>query len=142
MNTRKEITDKLKSLFTEQDVLETAKDVLVQKINTSIPFSVFSQYKQQYNESFETIISKIKDAAIPCNFRQMCASGCDKYVDYTDQMVCDQLLVGMHNKPTKTKAIQKWNSDRETGMTLSELIEMCITIETGKNCAGRWPMTT
>ena len=105
LNVRKEITSKLSILYKEEDVLWAAKEVLIVQTNTGIALSFFNCMKQMYNKLIETFISKIKDAAIPCNFRQRCKYG--DYVDYTDRMVRDWLLVGMHDESTRIRAIEQ-----------------------------------
>ena len=93
--------------------------MLIVQTNMGIASLLFNRMKQMYNKSIETFVSKIKDAAIPCNFRQQCK--CSEYVNYTERMVCDWLLVGMHDETTKTKAIKQWNSKDASGMSLKEL---------------------
>ena len=136
-NARKEITSKLSKPYKEEDILKAAKEVLIVQINTGIGLSLFHRLAQMYNESIEAFISRIKDAAIPCDFRQICPCGCGYYVDYTDRMVRDRLLVGMHDENTKQKAIEKWNSKDASGMSLKELSELCTTIEEGKILKGK-----
>ena len=84
LNLRKEITSKLSTPYKEEDILQVAKEVLIVQTNMGINSSLFNCMKQMYNKLIETFVSKIKDAAIPCNFRQKCK--CGEYVDYTDQM--------------------------------------------------------
>ena len=66
-NARNEIASKLKELFTKDDILEIAKEVLTQKTNTALASSLFHQIKQAYNETFEAFVSRIQDAALPCD---------------------------------------------------------------------------
>ena len=75
-NTKKEITSKLSKPYKEKDILQAAKEVLIVQINTGIGLSLFHRLAQMYNKSIEAFISKIRDAAIPCDFRQKCPCGC------------------------------------------------------------------
>ena len=138
-NAKKEITSKLSKPYMEKDIIKAAKEVLIVQINTGIGSSLFHRLAQMYNESIEAFISRIKDAAIPCNFRQQCK--CGEFVDYTDRMVRDRLLVGMHDENTKIKAIEQWNSKDASGMSLRELSELCTTIEEGKALKGKMDNT-
>ena len=87
-NARKEITNKLSSPYKEDDILRAAKEVLIVQTNTGIASSLFNRITQQYSKSVESFVSRVQDAAIPCDFRQLC-EGCNKYLDYTDRMIRD-----------------------------------------------------
>ena len=67
--------------YKEDDILQAAKEVLIVQTNTGIASLLFNCMKQMYNELIETFVSNIKDAAIPCDFRQQCTCGCGVYVD-------------------------------------------------------------
>ena len=117
LNARKEITSKLSIPYKEEDILQAAKEVLIVQTNTGITSSLFNCMKQMYNKSIKTFVSS--DTVQLHTTVQMRV-----YVFYTDQMVCDWLLVGMHNETMKTKAIRQWNSKDASGMSLTELTKL------------------
>ena len=99
-NARNEITNKLSLPYKEDEILRAAKEVLIVQTNTGIASSLFKRITQQYSESIESFVSRVEDTAIPCDFRKLCECGCGDYLDYTDRMVRDRLLVGMHDETT------------------------------------------
>ena len=60
-NARNEIDSKLKTLFTEDDILKVAKEVLTQKTNNALASSIFHLIKQAYNKGVATKDQMTKD---------------------------------------------------------------------------------
>lgn len=105
----------------ETTMLANVKQLVVRARNPLVSTVELLRLRQSHEQPVQTFLAEVRSTARQCKFKVKC--NCDNDVDYTDQMVLHQLLVGLSDEEvqedllaledlTLTKA-EKFVMDRE-----------------------------
>ena len=77
----------------EDRILETMKIIAVWKVNPMVHRSQLRDKKQGEGELFRNFVSRLKEAAIDCNFHVKCnARDCNTTISCAEEMIRDQAI--------------------------------------------------
>ena len=83
-------------LLTEDQLLDAARELVVRTRNRMVPRHKLRKMTQSHDQPIQLFLSALKTTARLCDYKVKCMDDlCGKYVDFTEQMVMEQLMVGM-----------------------------------------------
>ena len=129
-NARNEFTNKLGHDYDEDAILKAMKNILVCHINLAETRTKFhsKELDQKSDEQMDTYVTRIKDAAVSCNYLFNCS--CQKTNNYSEELMRDHLLVGLYDDNIQVKVLEVW--DDKTDMSFADLIMRVNRYETAK----------
>ena len=135
-NARNEVTNELGGNYDETAILEAMKNILVRRVNVAEARTNFhsKELDQKSDERMDTYVTRVKDAAVSCNYLFQCPCACKLTSDFSDELMRDRLLVGLYDDDMRVKILEAW--DDKTNMSLADLIVKVKRYETAK-IAGR-----
>ena len=83
---------------------------------------------QKSDERMDTYVTRVKDAAVSCNYLFNCS--CQKVHDFSDELMRDCLLVGLYDDNIRVKVLEVW--DDKMDMSLADLIMHVKRYKTAK----------
>ena len=113
--------------LTEEQLLAALREMVVRTRNKLVTRSKLRKMVQSHDQPVQTYLSNLKATARMCEYRVKCEDEmCGKMVDFTDQMVMEQLTVGLTDEETPRKLFTKPDA------TLAEAEKIVIAEEMGK----------
>ena len=113
--------------LTEEQLLAALREMVVRTRNKLVTRSKLRKMVQSHDQPVQTYLSNLKATARMCEYRVKCEDEmCGKMVDFTDQMVMEQLTVGLADEETQRKLFTKPDA------TLAEAEKIVIAEEMGK----------
>ena len=103
------------------------KEMVVRTRNKLVTRHKLRQMVQSHDQPIQTFLASIKATARLCEYKVKCEEElCGKMVDFTDQMVMEQLTVGLADEETQRKLFMK------PEISLPEAEKLVIAEEIGK----------
>ena len=94
--------------LTEPQLLEEAKLICVRARNRAVNRFKLSEMKQGPEQSFRMFLAQVEPVARTCKFSQKCKEvSCGALVDFTEQMVLDTVVRGLHDNEVKRKVLAR-----------------------------------
>ena len=113
--------------LTEILLIAAIKEMVVRTRNKLVTRHKLRQMVQSHDQPIQTFLSSIKATARLCDYKVKCEEDlCGKMVDFTDQMVMEQLTVGLADEETQRKLFMK------PEISLPEAEKLVIAEEIGK----------
>ena len=114
-------------LLTEAQLMAAVKEVVVRTRNKMVTRHKLRKMIQSHDQPIQSFLSNLKTTARLCDYKVKCGDEmCGKFVDFTDQMVLEQLMVGMVDEETQRKLFIKPN------ITLAQAEKLVVAEEIGK----------
>ena len=115
--------------LTEDTLLDHVKAVFVKKRNRMINRLKLQSLMQGPDQPVQQYVASLKQVARTCQYSIKCSrDGCDAVVDYSSEMVLDQLIRGLNDEDIQKKVL----SSREDPFTLPNVEKIIITEECSK----------
>ena len=109
--------------MSEDNILKATKLMAVRKTNPMVYRNQLRDMKQDENELFSNFVSRLKEAAIDCEFSVKCSKqGCGTAISYAEDMVRDQAVYGLSCSDTQARILA-------VGSTLLSLGEVITKAE-------------
>ena len=109
--------------MSEDNILKAMKLMAVRKTNPMVYRNQLRDMKQDENELFSNFVSRLKEAAIDCEFSVKCSKqGCGTAISYAEDMVRDQAVYGLSCSDTQARILA-------VGSTLLSLGEVITKAE-------------
>ena len=109
--------------MSEDNILKAMKLMAVRKTNPMVYRNQLRDMKQDENELFSNFASRLKEAAIDCEFSVKCSKqGCGTTISYAEDMVRDQAVYGLSCSDTQARILA-------VGSTLLSLGEVITKAE-------------
>ena len=113
--------------LTEPLLITAVKEMVVRTRNKMVTRHKLRKMVQSHDQPIQTFLSNLKATARLCDYKVKCEEElCGKFVDFTDQMVMEQLTVGLADEETQRKLFMK------PDISLKEAEKLVIAEETGK----------
>ena len=113
--------------LTETLLIAAVKEMVVRTRNKMVTRHKLRKMVQSHDQPIQTFLSSLKATARLCDYKVKCEDEmCGKIVDFTDQMVMEQLTVGLADEETQRKLFMK------PDISLQEAEKLVIAEETGK----------
>ena len=113
--------------LTEEQLLAAIREMVVRTRNKLVTRHKLRKMVQSHDQPVQTFLSNLKATARMCEYKVKCEDEmCGKLVDFTDQMVMEQLTVGLADEDTQRKLFTK------PDVTLAEAEKLVIAEEIGK----------
>ena len=113
--------------LTEILLIAAIKEMVVRTRNKLVTRHKLRQMVQSHDQPIQTFLASIKATARLCDYKVKCEEElCGKMVDFTDQMVMEQLTVGLADEETQRKLFMK------PEISLPEAEKLVIAEEIGK----------
>ena len=113
--------------LTEPLLITAVKEMVVRTRNKMVTRHKLRKMVQSHDQPIQTFLSNLKATARLCDYKVKCEEElCGKVVDFTDQMVMEQLTVGLADEETQRKLFIK------PAISLKEAEKLVIADETGK----------
>ena len=114
--------------LTEEQLLAAIREMVVRTRNKLVTRSKLRKMVQSHDQPVQTYLSNLKATARMCEYKVKCEDEmCGKMVDFTDQMVIEQLTVSLADEETKRKKLFT-----KPDATLAEAEKIVIAEEMGK----------
>ena len=113
----------------EVELLKAMKDLAVVKIATSVRRAQLLASKQAPGESIREFYANVRAAAAVCKFevrcKQTCCAAPDKQdmVDYTDMVIKDVLIAGIHDPDIRKDILATADLDKKDDKEVVKLVE-------------------
>ena len=92
--------------LTEEQLLAAIREMVVRTRNKLVTRSKLRKMVQSHDQPVQTYLSNLKATARMCEYKVKCEDEmCGKMVDFTDQMVIEQLTVSLADEETKRKKL-------------------------------------
>ena len=92
--------------LTEDTLLDMVKEVFVKCRNRMMNRLKLRNLKQGPDQPVQQYVSSLKQIARTCKFTMVCsAEGCDRQNDYSEEMVLDQLTMGLNDDDIQKKVL-------------------------------------
>ena len=115
--------------LTEETLLTSVKDVFVKKRNRMINRLKLQGLMQGPDQPVQQYVASLKQIARTCQYSIKCSKeGCNTVVDYSSEMVLDQLIRGLNDDDIQKKVL----SSREDDFNLTNIEKIIITEECSK----------
>ena len=115
--------------LTEDTLLEEVKEVFVKRRNRMINRLKLRNLKQGPDQPVQQYVSSLKQIARTCKFTMVCSSeACDRQNDYSEEMVLDQLTMGLNDDEIQKKVL----SCKETNFNLNFVEKLVVNEECSK----------
>ena len=113
--------------MTEDALLNAVKEMVVRTRNKMVTRHKLRKMIQSHDQPVQTFLSSLKATARLCEYKVKCEDEmCGKFVDFTDEMVMEQLMVGLADDETQKKLFMK------PDISLVEAEKLVIAEEIGK----------
>ena len=113
--------------LTEEQLLAAIKEMVVRTRNKLVTRHKLRKMVQSHDQPVQTFLSNLKATARMCEYKVKCEDEmCGKMVDFTEQMVLEQLTVGLADEEAQRKLFTKPN------VTLAEAEKLVVAEEIGK----------
>ena len=113
--------------LTEIQLIAAVKEMVVRTRNKMVTRHKLRKMIQSHDQPIQTFLSSLKATARLCDYKVKCEDEmCGKMVDFTDQMVMEQLTVGLADEETQRKLFMK------PEISLQEAEKLVIAEEIGK----------
>ena len=113
--------------LTETLLIAAIKEMVVRTRNKLVTRHKLRQMVQSHDQPIQTFLSSLKATARLCDYKVKCEDAiCGKMVDFTDQMVMEQLTVGLADEETQRKLFMK------PEISLPDAEKLVIAEEIGK----------
>jgi hypothetical protein len=120
--------------LTEAQLQAEAKLICVKARNRAVNRLKLSEMKQGPEQAFRMFLAQVEPVARTCRFTQKCPkAGCGTVMDFTEQMVLDTVVRGLHDQEVKKKVLAK----PETECTLAEVEKFVSAEEVGAESMRR-----
>ena len=114
----------------EATLLETVKEVFVKKRNRMVNRLKLQSLMQGPDQPVQQYVASLKQIARTCHYTVKCSrEGCNTMVDYSSEMVVDQLVRGLNDPDIQRKVL----SSREDDFNLTSVEKLIITEECSKS---------
>ena len=115
---------------TEEEALETIKQMAVQKENKTVTRATLLQTKQDLGEPITSYVARLKGLASSCEYysTRSCTSGHEVTINYADDIIRDVVVTGINDTEIQADILGHTNQD----MTLEELVKFIEAKEDGK----------
>ena len=114
-------------LQTEEQLLSAARELVVRTRNKMVTRHKLRKMVQSHDQPIQSFLSALKTTARLCDYKVKCMDEmCGKYVDFTEQMVMEQLMVGIADEESQRKLFTK------PDITLAQAEKLVIAEEIGK----------
>ena len=98
--------------LTETTLLESVKDVFVKKRNRMVNRLKLHRLVQGHDQPVQQFVANLKQVARTCKYTIKCsADGCNQDVDYSNEMVLDQLVGGLSDDDIQKKVLSSSEQD-------------------------------
>ena len=115
--------------LTEETLLDTVRDVFVKKRNRMVNRLKLHNLLQGEDQPVQQYVASLKQIARTCQFNVKCTSdGCDTIVDYSQEIVLDQLVRGLNDEDVQKKVL----ACKEADFNLDAVEKVIIAGETSK----------
>merc|ERR1711867_266800 len=92
--------------LTEDTLLDIVKEVFVKRRNRMINRLKLRNLKQRPDQPVQQYVSSLKQIARTCKFTMACsADGCSRQNDYSEEMVLDQLTMGLNDDEIQRRVL-------------------------------------
>ena len=115
----------------EEQLLSHIKRVAVKSIHVKVHRWHFANIKPNEGETITRFVGHFKSQASLCNFSTKCYSGCERTTSYSEQMISQQLTMGLTNPDNQARMLNE-ASQLET---LQLKIDRLISFETTGDAA-------
>ena len=116
-------------ILTEETLLDNVKEVFVKKRNRMINRLKLQSQVQGPDQPVQQYIAALKQIARTCKYRVKCSKdGCDQNVDYSNEMVLDQLVKGLNDDEIQKKVL----SSKEDEFNLQNVEKIIVAEECSK----------
>ena len=113
--------------MTEDALINAVKEMVVRTRNRMVTRHKLRKMIQSHDQPVQTFLSSLKATARLCEYKVKCEDEmCGKFVDFTDEMVMEQLMVGLADDATQKKLFMK------PGISLLEAEKLVVAEEIGK----------
>ena len=115
--------------LTEETLLDCVKDIFVKKRNRMVNRLKLHSLVQGPDEPVQQFVAKLKQVARTCKYTIKCtADGCTQAVDYSNEMVLDQLVRGLNDDDIQKKVL----SSNEQEFNIQNVEKIIVAEECSK----------
>ena len=116
-------------LLTEETLLEEVRNVFVKKRNRMINRLKLHNLMQGPDQPVQQYVSSLKQIARTCQYSIVCSrQGCNTRVDYSQEIVLDQLVRGLNDDEIQKKVL----STKEEEFNLNSVEKIIVAEESSK----------
>ena len=119
----------------EEDLLKALKKLCVRAQNRLVNIVEFGTILQSQDEPVAAVLSRLKGAALNCNFKVKCPfEKCGKDVNYSEEMIAHQLVKGLVDPVIHEEVLSKGADNQD--MSLKAIVRVVEAKEQSKRSQG------
>ena len=117
-----------------EKLLEHIKTVAVRTVHVEVHRWKFANLRQENGESSTKFVSRIKAHASLCQFSSNCDCGCGRSISYADNMVSQQMIIGLANQEYQSTLL----NEAAQLKTLQMKIDRLVSLESTEDAATQF----